>query len=67
MSCYLKISHLNRHRKYRYFKDKPINFQQIRKELQVQSPEKPLFFILDTNHNGKAGGLEFNKIVKMTE
>jgi hypothetical protein len=46
MTCYLKISYLARHRKYRYHTDKPINFLQIRKELLFLHTANALLFTL---------------------
>jgi hypothetical protein len=46
MSCYLKISYLARHRKYRYCRDKPVNFTQIRTEFLLPHTHTPLYFFL---------------------
>lgn len=46
MSCYLKITHLTRHRKYRYCRDRPINFTQIRNEFLLPQTHTPLHFAL---------------------
>jgi hypothetical protein len=67
MSCYLKISYLNRHRKYRYYKEKPINFQQIRKELLVGLPSTPLSLLVQTREAIKGEEHEQVGEVKMTE
>ena len=38
MSFFLKFGHNGRHKKYRYHTDKPINFNQVRRELLVALP-----------------------------
>lgn len=53
MNCYLKISYLNRHKKYRYWKDRPINFQQIKRELLVNLAPESICYTLNNRSPAK--------------
>jgi len=48
MSCFLKITYNNRHKKYRYCKDKLINFNQIRNELSINLQPHLLRYEVET-------------------
>ena len=57
MNCYLKISYLNRHKKYRYWKDRPINFQQIKRELLVNIAPESICYTLNNKTSSKGDAI----------
>ena len=49
MSFYLKISNANKHKKYRCIKDKPINFQQIRRDIAPMLKTETIRYVIINN------------------
>lgn len=47
MSCILKVAYQCKHKKYRYYRDKPINFHQIKQELSIHHPLKCIHYQID--------------------
>lgn len=47
MSCILKVAYLHKHKKYRYYQEKPINFNQMRQELGIHQPHSTVMYQLE--------------------
>jgi hypothetical protein len=47
MSFILKMAYQHKHKKYRYYRDKPINFNQIRQQLGIHLPSHALQYLVE--------------------
>ena len=45
-SCILKIAYQHKHKKYRFHKDKLINFNQIRQQLSIHLPSHSVQYLI---------------------
>jgi hypothetical protein len=64
MSCFLKISWHSRHKKYRFCRERPINFHQIRRELVPSVPPHSLTYLLMLSPNllnARTSDIRFSK------
>ena len=44
MNCILKITYLHKHKKYRFHKDKPINYNQIKQQLAIHTSSQSILY-----------------------
>ena len=48
MSCIIKVTYQHKHKKYRFHKEKPINFNQIRQQFSIYGSSSSILFHLES-------------------